>query len=76
MDFGLSGRRALVCAASKGLGRGCAEALALEGVRRSQAHVVALLEREFARGIAPGRTLLAGFSQGAAIALYAGLRSE
>jgi len=32
MDLGLSGRRALVCAASKGLGRGCAEALALEGV--------------------------------------------
>src|SRR6188472_21140 len=32
MDLGLNGRRALVCAASKGLGRGCAEALALEGV--------------------------------------------
>ncbi|MEP7329336.1 MAG: SDR family NAD(P)-dependent oxidoreductase, partial [Betaproteobacteria bacterium] len=32
MDLGISGRRALVCAASKGLGRGCAEALAREGV--------------------------------------------
>ena len=32
MDLGLGGRRALVCAASKGLGRGCAEALAREGV--------------------------------------------
>lgn len=32
MDLGLDGRRALVCAASKGLGRGCAEALAREGV--------------------------------------------
>ena len=32
MDLGLTGRRALVCAASKGLGRGCAEALASEGV--------------------------------------------
>lgn len=32
MDMGLSGRWALVCAASKGLGRGCAEALAAEGV--------------------------------------------
>jgi 3-oxoacyl-[acyl-carrier protein] reductase len=32
MDLGLSGRRALVCAASKGLGRGCALALAREGV--------------------------------------------
>ena len=32
MDFGITGRRALVCASSKGLGRGCAEALAGEGV--------------------------------------------
>ena len=32
MDLGLEGRRAIVCAASKGLGRACAEALAAEGV--------------------------------------------
>ena len=32
MDFGIKGKRALVCASSKGLGRGCAEALAGEGV--------------------------------------------
>ncbi len=32
MDFGIAGRWALVCAASKGLGRGCAQALAGEGV--------------------------------------------
>ncbi len=32
MDLGLQGKRALVCAASKGLGRGCAEALAEAGV--------------------------------------------
>src|SRR5450432_3795801 len=32
MDLGISGRKALVCAASKGLGRGCAEALSREGV--------------------------------------------
>ncbi|WP_027795509.1 SDR family oxidoreductase [Paraburkholderia acidipaludis] len=32
MDMGIAGRSALVCAASKGLGRGCAEALAAEGV--------------------------------------------
>ncbi len=32
MDLGIAGKWALVCAASKGLGRGCAEALAAEGV--------------------------------------------
>ena len=32
MDLGLKGKTALVCAASKGLGRGCAMALAREGV--------------------------------------------
>jgi len=32
MDMGLHGKRALVCAASKGLGRACAMALAREGV--------------------------------------------
>ena len=31
MDLGIRGRRALVCAGSKGLGRGCAEALAEAG---------------------------------------------
>ncbi|MDE0994868.1 MAG: SDR family oxidoreductase [Rhodospirillales bacterium] len=32
MDMGISGKKALICASSKGLGRGCAEALAAEGV--------------------------------------------
>jgi len=32
MDMGIKGKTALVCASSKGLGRGCAEALAGEGV--------------------------------------------
>ncbi len=32
MDLGIRGKRGLVCAASKGLGRGCAEALAEAGV--------------------------------------------
>ena len=32
MDLGIKGRTALVCAASKGLGKGCALALAREGV--------------------------------------------
>jgi len=31
MDFGLKGKTALVCASSKGLGKGCAAALAREG---------------------------------------------
>ena len=32
MDLGISGKTAIVCASSKGLGRGCAEALAEAGV--------------------------------------------
>ncbi|MBI1418472.1 MAG: SDR family oxidoreductase [Limimaricola sp.] len=32
MDLGIRGKRALVCGGSKGLGRGCAEALAAAGV--------------------------------------------
>ena len=32
MDLGIRGKTALVCAASKGLGKGCALALAREGV--------------------------------------------
>jgi 3-oxoacyl-[acyl-carrier protein] reductase len=32
MDLGIAGKKALVCAASKGLGKGCAVALAREGV--------------------------------------------
>lgn len=32
MDLGIAGKKAIVCAASKGLGRGCAEALAEAGV--------------------------------------------
>src|SRR6056297_169965 len=32
MDLGISGKRALVCASSKGLGLGCAQALAAAGV--------------------------------------------
>jgi 3-oxoacyl-[acyl-carrier protein] reductase len=33
MDLGIRGRTALVCAASKGLGKGCASSLAREGVK-------------------------------------------
>ena len=46
----------------------------LAGVRMSQAQVEALIAREQARGIAARRIVLAGFSQGGAIALYTGVR--
>lgn len=46
----------------------------LAGVRRSQAKLAALVAREVARGVASARIVLAGFSQGGAIALYTGLR--
>jgi phospholipase/carboxylesterase len=41
----------------------------------SQRTIEALLVREGQRGIPPGRIVLAGFSQGAALALQVGLRS-
>jgi len=44
------------------------------GVRASQRSVEALLEREKSRGVAANRIVLAGFSQGGAIALQTGLR--
>jgi phospholipase/carboxylesterase len=44
------------------------------GLRESFALVAKLLEREAKRGVAPERTVLAGFSQGCAITLGAGLR--
>ncbi len=44
------------------------------GIRASTAAVQALLAREHERGIASDRIVLAGFSQGGAIALFAGLR--
>src|SRR5437899_1682241 len=46
----------------------------LGGVRQSQAEIEALIERETARGIRAERIVLAGFSQGGAVALYTGLR--
>ncbi len=46
------------------------------GIAASVAQVEALIAREQARGIAPERLLLAGFSQGGAIALAAGLRRQ
>lgn len=53
MDLGISGRKAIVCASSRGLGRGCAFALAEAGVDvtingRDEAHLTATAE-ELAR---------------------------
>ena len=44
------------------------------GVRASQVLIEALIAREKERGTKAGRLVLAGFSQGGAIALHAGLR--
>jgi len=44
------------------------------GLRESRLEVAALLAREQARGVAPARTVLMGFSQGSAMALLTGLR--
>jgi len=44
------------------------------GLRESIQQLHALLDREAARGVPPQRTVLAGFSQGCAITLGAGLR--
>ena len=44
------------------------------GIRGSAAAIQALIARQNARGIAAGRIVLAGFSQGGAMALFTGLR--
>lgn len=46
----------------------------IAGVRTSRVHVDHLIARERKRGIAHQRIVLGGFSQGGALALYAGLR--
>jgi phospholipase/carboxylesterase len=45
-----------------------------DGIRASAAAVSRLIDREGERGIPPERIVLAGFSQGGAIALHTGLR--
>lgn len=45
-----------------------------QGIRQSEAQVHALIRRENERGIATGQIVLAGFSQGGAIALHTGVR--
>lgn len=45
----------------------------VSGLRQSVAIVAGLIARELERGIAPERVVLAGFSQGGAVVLHAGL---
>ena len=45
-----------------------------EGIQQSQADVAALIKRENHHGVETSRIVLAGFSQGGAVALYTGLR--
>jgi 3-oxoacyl-[acyl-carrier protein] reductase len=64
MDLGIAGKTALVCAASKGLGKGCAQALAREGVNlvitaRSE-DVLAATAREIAEETGVTVTPVAG----------------
>lgn len=47
-----------------------------DGINASRAAIEALIARENARGIPANRIVLAGFSQGGAIALHAGLRHD
>ena len=46
----------------------------ISGVRQSTDQIEGLIAREKGRGVAAAHIVLAGFSQGGAIALYAGLR--
>lgn len=45
-----------------------------DGIARSMQAINALIEQEISRGIAPEAIVLAGFSQGCAVALHTGLR--
>lgn len=45
-----------------------------KGIRESAAQIEALISREHERGVPSARIVLAGFSQGGAIALFTGLR--
>jgi phospholipase/carboxylesterase len=44
------------------------------GLRQSEAEITALIDNEKARGIVPGRIVVAGFSQGCAMTFMVGLR--
>ena len=63
MDLGLQGKWALVCGASRGLGWGCARALALEGVNVLFIGVgpAVLAYRSWGAGVALAGPTRAGF---------------
>ncbi len=46
------------------------------GIRESQRDIESLIAQEISRGIAPNKIVLAGFSQGGAIALHTALRQQ
>ncbi len=46
----------------------------IDGLRLSEIHLRALIQREIARGVEGKRIVVAGFSQGGAVALHTGLR--
>jgi phospholipase/carboxylesterase len=56
------------------IGRGLTDQEDAAGINRSAAAIIQLLEREVSRGIAYENIVLAGFSQGCAMALHIGLR--
>ncbi len=48
----------------------------LEGISQSQATVESLIEEQVSKGVASENIILAGFSQGGAVAYYTGIRSS
>ena len=56
------------------IGRNLMDQEDAEGTKRSAASIVEIIDREVQRGIAYKNIVLAGFSQGCAMALYVGLR--
>jgi phospholipase/carboxylesterase len=58
------------------LGAGAIKREDAAGISKSQADIEALIAREVSRGIKPEHIVLAGFSQGCAMALHTGLRHK
>jgi phospholipase/carboxylesterase len=56
------------------LGAGAVKREDAAGIAKSQQDVEALIDNEVSRGIHPSKIVLAGFSQGCAVALHTGLR--